>query len=84
MLQADVVKVFVVGDSATSLQFLGGTATDVSLKAVAGKVNNLVDLIMQKLKKLEIKYVWLPNPCNPADYNSKVQLEPTERSNSQL
>ena len=57
MLQGEVVEVFVVGDSATSLKALAGSATDVSLWAATGKTNDLVDQILQKFRKVKIKYV---------------------------
>ena len=81
--QADIV-VFVAGDSITLLRALAGTATDVSLRAATGKMNDLVDIILQKFNKMRIKYLWVPAEFNPSDYNSKKQLDPTEKSNSDI
>ena len=40
-------KVYVAGDSMTSIHILKGNSTDVSLKAATGKVNDLVSNILQ-------------------------------------
>ena len=63
---------------------MAGTATEVSTKATVGKTTDLLDMVLQKISKLHIKYLWIPAEHNPSDFNSKSQQEPTQRSTSDL
>ena len=59
-------------------------SSDVSIRTAVGKTTDNIMALLDKFPALEISFTWMLGELHPSDFNSKVNLDPVAKSNSNL